>query len=237
MPNPQYFLQLKTQLRNSPVVTFNPKTSVVVAKRIGNSSIYLMDRNLKQQTLQASSDIHVTEPAYLSKCRSGFLNSSSSSDSPQISLRRLDRNLARELCAAPRVVTRNVCPVPRAWGMIEECSSNLSAAVRVIPNGSEPARSTSTVVSFLLRQQSAGAAVLRSSMVFVVVRDWCLSHFIVINDSVCAQKSRYSLTTGGYWKLVASTLSVSICTIMRTTDCGRRTTWGSLQTSIAPISK
>nr|CAB3264509.1 nuclear pore membrane glycoprotein 210 [Phallusia mammillata] len=65
LPNPQYYLQISEQDLTTPIITFNSKTSIVVGEHKGKSQIRLMDKNLKQQTVQASSDIYVSEPAYL----------------------------------------------------------------------------------------------------------------------------------------------------------------------------
>ncbi|XP_076808980.1 nuclear pore membrane glycoprotein 210-like isoform X1 [Clavelina lepadiformis] len=63
MPNTQYFLEL-SPAKNS-AVTLDIQTSTVIGHHIGHSRLSLMDKNLKQQTVQGTSDIHVVDPAYL----------------------------------------------------------------------------------------------------------------------------------------------------------------------------
>ena len=66
MPHDQYFLELSAvPSGESPAVSLNPLTSTVVALERGNMQLYLMDRNLKKDTVQDESDIFVVEPAYI----------------------------------------------------------------------------------------------------------------------------------------------------------------------------
>ena len=67
MPHHQYYLQLNEIEKGGPFVSLDTDTSVVVGLALGDVRLYLMDRNLKRDTIQDMSDIHVVEPAYIRK--------------------------------------------------------------------------------------------------------------------------------------------------------------------------
>ena len=71
MPHQQYYLELSEQLETDelPAVSLDSSTSVVVGLRLGSIQLYLMDRNLKKDTIQDFSVINVVEPAYIRESR------------------------------------------------------------------------------------------------------------------------------------------------------------------------
>ena len=63
MPNEQYFLKLV----DSQYASLDTATTTVTGVMEGTTTLHLMDRNLNHGYVQASSDVHVTQPAYLRK--------------------------------------------------------------------------------------------------------------------------------------------------------------------------
>ena len=66
LPHLQYFLQLCDDVVATNIVHLDPDCGLVRGMQIGKTKIHLMDRNfMSTQKIQESTEIHVTEPAYI----------------------------------------------------------------------------------------------------------------------------------------------------------------------------
>ena len=76
MPHDQYFLQLGTSASDEEgedeVVLLDTKSSIVTGFHLGQVQLFLMDKNLKKDTIQDSCDIRVVEPAHIRECRAFY---------------------------------------------------------------------------------------------------------------------------------------------------------------------
>ena len=70
LPHHQYSLELgsdEEDLDSEPAVSLDTSTSTVIGLKLGSMQLYLMDSNLRKDTVQDSSKIFVVEPAYIRK--------------------------------------------------------------------------------------------------------------------------------------------------------------------------
>ena len=68
LPHQQYYLELgEVEPDEVLPVSLDTSSSAVVGLQMGDVQLFLIDKNLKKDTIQDSSDIHVVEPAYISK--------------------------------------------------------------------------------------------------------------------------------------------------------------------------